>query len=293
MIVRSVISKIQKPAKELTSTELGERFIDRKTFSIIYLVVAIGFAIILVFAASLPSNLEGTTKRIVTGCFVLLILFFLLISFLYGRVYIKVGKDVIYWRKMIGKEESVRYEDITSFNMDGSGNLKLYQGDKCILNFATAEHRVFIMEVLKNHKVGVKMSIDSATITMKMGKGYVIFDAVCVVLFVIFFLMSAYYGVTSGILLFFVCIIGSVFNFFNRKVRRITVENNTIIEKRMLKKQKKIEFREVAYLTLARKNNTEVIGVHSNTGVSIKIPKFYQNVEMFEVIILKQRWQWK
>ena len=42
----------------------------------------------------------------------------------------------------------------------------------------------------------------------------------------------------------------------------------------MLKKQKKIEFREVAYLTLARKNNTEVIGVHSNAGTTIKIPKF-------------------
>lgn len=293
MVVRGVISKIQKPAKELTNTELGERFIDRKIFSIIYMVVAIGFAIILVFAASLPSNFEGTTKGIVIGCFVLLILFFLSISFLYGRVYIKIGKDEIYWRKMCGKEEKMRYEDITSFTMDGSGNLKLYQDNKCILNFATAEHRVFIMEVLKRHKVGVKMNADIATITMKMGKGYVIFDAVCVVLFVIFFLMSAYYGVTSGILLFFVCIIGAVFNYFNRKTKRIIVENNTIIEKRMLKKQKKIEFGEVAYLSLARKNNTEVIGVHSNKGITIKIPKYYQNVEMFESIISKQHWRWR
>ena len=187
----------------------------------------------------------------------------------------------------------MRCEDITSFTMDGSGNLKLYQGNKCILNFATAEHRVFIMEVLKRHKVGVNMSTNIVTITMKMGKGYVIFDAVCVVIFVIFFLMSAYYGVTSGILLFFVCIIGAVFNFLNRKARRIIVENHIIIEKRMLKKQKKIEFREVAYLTLARKNNTEVIGVHSNAGTTIKIPKFYQNVEMFESIISKQHWRWK
>ena len=293
MVVRGVISKIQKPAKELTSTELGEKFIDRKIFSIIYLVVAIGFTIILVFAASLPSNLEGRTKGIVIGCFVLLILFFLSISFLYGRVYVKIGRDEIYWRKMCGKEEKVRCEDITSFTMDGSGNLKLYQGNKCILNFATAEHRVFIMEVLKRHKVGVNMSTNIVTITMKMGKGYVIFDAVCVVIFVIFFLMSAYYGVTSGILLFFVCIIGAVFNFLNRKARRIIVENHIIIEKRMLKKQKKIEFREVAYLTLARKNNTEVIGVHSNAGTTIKIPKFYQNVEMFESIISKQHWRWK
>lgn len=293
MVVRGVISRIQKPAKELTSTELGERFIDRKVFSIIYLVVAIGFTIILVFAVSLPSNLEGTAKRMVMGCFVLLILFFLLISFLYGRVYIKVGKDEIYWRNMWGKEEKVRYEDITSFTMDGSGNLKLYQGDKCILNFATAEHRVFILEVLKNHKVGIKVSTNSSVVTMKMGKGYVIFDAICVIIFIVFFGGSAYYGIVSGVLLFSICIIGAVFNFFNRKTRKIIVENNTIIEKKILKRQKEIKFAEVTYLNLARDKNTDVICVHSKTGISIKIPKYYQNVEMFEAIITKQHWPWK
>ena len=214
IVVRGVINKIQKPAKELTSTERGERFIDRKIFSIIYMVVAIGFAIILILAVSLPSNLDGIEKGIAIGGFIILILFFFLISFLYGRVYIKVGKDKIYWRKMCGKEDEVKYEDITAFTMDGSGNLKLYQDDKCILSFATAEHKVFTMEVLKKHKVCMKMSTNSAIITMKMGKGYVIFDAICIAIFVIFFLMSAYYSVTSGILFFFVCIIAAVFNFF-------------------------------------------------------------------------------
>lgn len=293
MAVRGVISKIQKPEKNLTSTELGERFIDRKIFSIIYLVVAMGFTIILVFAMSLPSNLEGIAKIVVIGSFVVLILFFFLLSFLYGRVYIKVGKEKIHWRKMCGKEEDIRYEDITAFTMDGSGNLKLFKGDECILNFATAEHRVFIMEVLKNHKVGVKMSTNNAKIIMKMGKGYVIFDAVCIVAFIIFFLMSAYYGMISGILLFFVCIIGAIFNFFSRKARKVIVDDDSIIEKRLLKKQKVIEFSEVEYITLKKGNNTEIINVTSNRGVSIKIPKYYQNVEMFEAVIAKQHWKWK
>lgn len=296
LVVRGVISRIQKPPKELTSTELGERFIDRKIFSNIYLVVAIGFTIILVLAVSLPSNLEGIARGIVIGSFVLLILFFCVVSFLYRRVYIKIGKDKIYWRKMNGEEKAVRYEDITSFALDGSGHLKLYEGKKCILNFATAEHKVFIMEVLKNHKVGVKMSKDNiatSVIIMYMGKGYVIFDTICVVIFIIFFLMSAYYSVISGVLLFFVCIIGAVFNFFNRKARKIIVENSVIIEKRMLRKQKRINFDQVEYLTLIRKNNTDVICIYSNTGISIKVPKYYQNVEMFDEIIEKQRWRWK
>ncbi len=292
LAVRSVISKIQKPER-LTNTELGERFIDKKIFSKIYLVVAVGFLIILLLATSFPSNLEGVSKIIIIGSFILLILFFLMMSFMYGRVYIKIGKDKISWRKMNGKEDEIAYDDITSYMMDGSGNLKLYQGDKCILKFATDEHKVFVMEVLKNHKVGVRMSNDSSSIIMKMGRGYVIFDGVCVVLFVIFFLMSAYYGLTSGILLFFVCIIGGIFNFFNRKARRIIVENNTLIETKMMKKKKKIEFKEVAYLSLSKKNNTGIISVHSKNNTTINIPKYYQNVEMFEAIISKQHWNWR
>ena len=70
--------------------------------------------------------------------------FFLSISFLYGRVYVKIGRDEIYWRKMCGKEEKVRCEDITSFTMDGSGNLEIItKVINVFLNFATAEHRVF------------------------------------------------------------------------------------------------------------------------------------------------------
>ena len=145
----------------------------------------------------------------------------------------------------------------------------------------------------KNHKLGVDESADISIVIMKMGTGYVIFDAVCIVVFVIFFLLSAWYDVTSGFIFFFICIIGSIINFFYRKTRKVIVENNTIIEKKMLRKQKKIEFGEVDYLTLTRGNNSDEICVHSKIGVSIKIPKYFQNVDMFEVLISKQHWKSK
>ncbi len=93
---------------------------------------------------------------LVIALFILLIVLFFLMSFLYGRVYVKVGKDRIYWRKMNGKEYNIRYEDITSHVVDESGNVKLYQNNKCILAFATGTHKVFVTEVLKNHKVPMK-----------------------------------------------------------------------------------------------------------------------------------------
>lgn len=293
IVVRGVISKIQKPAKEIATTEWGEELIDWKIFSIIYLAVAVIFAIILAFVLSYPSNLEGARNSLSTGIFVLIILFFLLLSILYGQVYVKIGKEKIYWRKMNGKKCEVRYEDITSYTVDGSSNVKLYQGDKCILAFATGEHKVFVTAVLKNHKVSTNTVKDDTTIVMRMGKGYVIFDAVCIGVLAVFFGGCAYYGMLFGAFFFFVCFIGSVFSFFSRKARHIMVENRTIIEKRLMRKPKNIHFSEVEYLTLAEGNNTAIICIHSKTGSVIKIPQYFRNVEMFETIITKQHWRWK
>ncbi len=154
--VRWVVNRVKRPTEGLANTELEEKIIDWKNISALYCMVAIGFTVILIFALSMPSNLDGTPKIIVISVFVLIILFCFLLSFLYAQVYIKFGTDKIYWKKMSGKKMDIRYEDITSFKIDGSGNLKLYQGKKCILNFATADYKTFIIETLKKHKVGVR-----------------------------------------------------------------------------------------------------------------------------------------
>ena len=129
IVVKSIIGKIQEPSAGIKQTELGERFIDWKIFSNIYMIVGIGFTCILIFALNMTSNYNV----LVIALFILLIVLFFLMSFLYGRVYVKVGKDRIYWRKMNGKEYNIRYEDITSHVVDESGNVKLYQNNKCIL----------------------------------------------------------------------------------------------------------------------------------------------------------------
>lgn len=156
MIVRGVVKKIQNKAPEKELVDLDDIFIDKKVYSNIYLIVAMGFVIILILGMNVPSNLQGLKKYIVIGCFVLLILLFCLIGFLYRRVYVKFGRDKIYWRKMCGKDETISYEDITSFRIDGTGNMKLYRDDKCFLCFSTEGYKEFIIELLKNHKVGVK-----------------------------------------------------------------------------------------------------------------------------------------
>lgn len=155
-VVRRVVNRIKEPTEDLANTELEEKTINWKKISTVYSMSAIGFTVILILALSMPSNLDGTPKTIVISVFVLIILFCFLLSFLYAQIYIKFGTDKIYWKKMSGKKMDIRYEDITSFKIDGNGNLKLYQGKKCVLNFATAEYKTFIIETLKKHKVGVR-----------------------------------------------------------------------------------------------------------------------------------------
>ena len=48
IVVKSIIGKIQEPSAGIKQTELGERFIDWKIFSNIYMIVGIGFTCILI-----------------------------------------------------------------------------------------------------------------------------------------------------------------------------------------------------------------------------------------------------
>ena len=223
--------------------------------------------------------------------FILLIVLFFLMSLLYGRVYVKVGKDRIYWRKMNGKEYNIRYEDITSHVVDESGNVKLYQNNKCILAFATGTHKVFVTEVLKNHKVPMKDNGNTPLI-LEPKKGYIILYGVGFLCSAILWLLCTGYGVFAGFLIFLINSVILFILFITSTRHKIVVEKNKIIEKKLLR-NKSIEFVQVEYLSLKKDNEAEIICIHSNAGGMIKIPKSYKNVEMFEVLIAKQHWKWK
>lgn len=97
---------------------------------------------------------------------------------------------------MNGKEYNIRYEDITSHVVDESGNVKLYQNNKCILAFATGTHKVFVTEVLKNHKVPMKiMVIHHWFLNLK---GYIILYGVGFLCSAILWLLCTGYGVFAG-----------------------------------------------------------------------------------------------
>ena len=51
--------------------------------------------------------------------------------------------------------------------------MKLYQNNKCILAFATGTHKVFVTEVLKNHKVPMQDNGNTPLI-LEPKKGYII-----------------------------------------------------------------------------------------------------------------------
>lgn len=291
--VKEVVYKIQKPTEEFKTTELGERFIDWKIYSIIYMIGAIVFTIILVGVSSMPSNLGKTEDYIFNGIFISLILFLVVLSIFYGGTYVKIGKEKIYWRKMFGKEREIEYSEISLFKTDGMGNIKIYKEDKCVLHFAMGVNKVFVTEVLKNHKVPTYDFKIQDSIIMKQGTGYVTFDAFCILVFIVFFLATAYYRMFFGMFLSFFFIIASIFSFFARTKREITVKNRKITEKRFLRRTKEICFKEVEYLSLRPINNSEEICIHSKNGKVIRVPRYYRNVEMLDNVIEKQHWRWK
>lgn len=129
-------------------------------------------------------------------------------------------------------------------------------------------------------------------LVLESKKGYIILYIGCGLCSVALLLLCAYSRVFSGILLFFICAVVLFALAVATASHKILIEGKTIFEKRLFRKRK-IEFSQVKYLSLKKDNDAEIICVHSDTGIVIKIPKSYQNIEKFEALAIKNRWRWK
>lgn len=293
-VIKLMADKIQG-SKDII-TEPREIFIDRKNFSKVYFVLAIAFTIIFTIALSLPSDLDKSTDQMVTGISIGVVLFFMIMSILCNRSYLKIGVDDLTWQKMIGGKGTIKYKDITSYDMKMNGDLKLYQGKRCVLRFSTYIDRTLVLQRLKNAGISSQISLKNlrdSSFSMKMGKGYVIFDGMCIFLFVLFFMGSTYYRMFLGMIFSFGMVIVSILSFLIRKSRTITIENKTIIAIQLFRKQQKIPYGKVDHLSIESGNNTHIIVVHSKDGTRIKIPTYFENTELFEDVISKQHWKYK
>lgn len=293
-VIKFMADKIQCSKDNIT--EPGEILIDRKNFSKVYFVLAIAFTIIFTIALSLPNDLDKSTYQMVTGISIGVVLFFMIMSILCNRSYLKIGVDGLTWQKMIGGKGTIKYKDITSYDMKMNGDLKLYQGKRCILRFSTYIDRTLVLQRLKNAGISSQISLKNlrdSSFSMKMGKGYVIFDGMCIFIFVLFFMGSTYYRMFLGMIFSFGMGIVSILSFLIRKSRTIMIENKTIIATQLLKKQQKIPYGKVEHLSIESGNNTHIIVVHSKDGTRIKIPTYFENTELFEDVISKQHWKYK
>ena len=167
----------------------------------------------------------------------------------------------------------------------------MYQEDTCVLNFPMGENNVFITEVLKNHKVPQKEFLDGKLV-LKEGKFSVIFATVFCSCSLLMLILNLFYGSFVGIFIFFVCFIIFFRAFVETITNKIIIEEETILEKNLFHTYK-MDFADVKYLSLKKEKDMEKIFIYSNQGMVIKVPKKYQNIELFERFVKKQHWKYK
>lgn len=291
MVVQKVINRDKSTNKEMTINELGGIKVDKGFLAKVYLLLAIAFAIIFAFVLSFPWESSELTKQICTLIFIIIVMLNFIMSVICSQIYLKLEEDKIYWRKLF-KENSIKYEEIDYFSLNAMGNLKIYKNDKCVLKYELGDDRFLILGILKSHQVKSKAILKcNDVIIMKMKKPYVIFDGFCVGVFVIFLIGTSYYRMFFGMIFSFFMIIVSIFNFFIRKSKRIIVEKNTITQEQLFKKQKCIKFGNISHIAYEKENNLDIIVVHSKNDIFIKIPLYFENVEIFEEIASQHKWK--
>lgn len=156
----------QKPDDEIFRKQLEMRFKEWKFFFFIReiiedLTAAVASIIMLHSAVSTPAiSKEMESMHItVTGyeylyiTFLVLIVLYIVLSFLQGDVFTRIGKGNIQCRTPSGKKYVIHYTDLTSYSISPHGNLKLYKKDQCVLSVTSQKKKDVLIEVLKNRKI--------------------------------------------------------------------------------------------------------------------------------------------
>lgn len=293
--IEIIIVKNRKDKNIIMPIERGERLIEYKVIYTILLISSFVFGTILVPISNISvaiTGLKGITRIIVLVFFLNLTIIYLILGFLYGRMYIKIGKEKIYWRDINGIKHEIKYEDISSYKIENENIVQLYKEDECILEFSMNKNKVFVTAVLRNRKVPRK-EYNGGKLIIKERKFNTIFATVFFIGSVMMLALNLFYGLIIGILLFFICFVIFFKACIMSLTNKIIIENETIVEKNLLQKDKKINFNDVDYVSFKNEKNIEKILIYSKDGTIIKIIKNYQNTDILENIIKKEKWNRK
>ena len=291
-VVKLATDKLFAAEKEYKVDKKGNNYIDTGVIWKIYFTMAIVFTILIIIVGSVPSNVQGIDKFVMSAIAIGLNIMIYIIAIMYRLYYIKFGENNITYRNMLGKIRKYNYSDIEYGELSYSRILTLYSNNKQILKFSVAEMRILILVTLGEK--GVKIKKES------VGESFVIEET------------KLYKGISwSGVIIFWggtflgiylkhifvtlVCLVFAllaVFDLFN-KLKKIIVSDKSILVVDLLKGKREVPFSKIKYIERKMKDDSEFIYFYSDKGLEFKYRSVNKNAAAFEDIIDKYRWKEK
>ena len=275
-LVSFLVSKANPNTKKDANSEVNFNY---KFASKILLVCAIILSVIFIIAFSFPSNIEGNTKTIVTISVILFNLIFYCLSYIYYVIYIKVTDNKIIYNLGFGTKELL-YSEVTKTVKNSSGDVLLYKNNKKIVTIPK-DLTYAIPKLQCNEK---NESDNKNEFIMQVSKFYKGLMIICCIVFIIFFILSAYYSVSSGVIIFGIMLIVSIIECINEFKLKIFVSKREI-NKVSLFRKKNILIQNITKVEIKNNNNANWLYIYSKNGLEMKINTLYTNSYLLEEIL--------
>ena len=276
MLVSFLVSKANPNTKKDTNGEVNFNY---KFVSKILLVCAIILSVIFIIAFSFPSNIEGNTKTIVTISVILFNLIFYCLSYIYYVIYIKVTDNKIIYNLGFGTKELL-YSEVTKTVKNSSGDVLLYKNNKKMVTIPK-DLAYAIPKLQCNEK---KEKADKNEFIMQVSRFYRGLMIICCIVFIILFIFSAYYSVSSGVIIFGIMLIVSIVECINEFKLKIFVSKKEI-NKVSLFRKKNILIQNITKVEIKNNNNANWLYIYSKNGLEMKINTLYTNSYLLDEIL--------
>ena len=272
-LVKFLVSKTNPNTKKDIS---GDFVWDYKLFSSIFLICSIGLSVIFIIAFSFPSNIEGNTKTVVIIFIILFNLIFYFFSYFCYVMYIRITDNKIVYNLGFGTKE-LRYSEITKTIKNSSGDVLLYKNNKKILTIP--KDFTYALPMLQCNEKDENNYKDE--FTMQVSKFYKGLKIISCILFIIFFILSAYSSVSYGVIFFGVFIIVSSIDCIKSFKLKIYVSKREISKVSLFRK-KNILISNITRVEIKKNNDVDWLYIYSKNGLEMKIDTLYTNSYLLE-----------
>lgn len=290
VIISIITKKINMDQGKLEINESNEYCIDMKIYSKIFLGLAICATLLAISISFFPSNLHGKQELMAVIGEVIVIGIFYLLSYLYSRFYVKIGLENIVIRRLVGKEKIIPYAELTDVWIDGDGNLEFYCRDKKVLTFPKTYPQDFLLEMLKINKIKAKRKVSMNEFVLVPTAINKITSYVCVIAILVIDILCIYVRHLLAIMAMTTFLIFLIFLCIAVSVEKIIVKDHVIIWNRFLRKTKLIDFSDIKYVKMTEGDQPQIY-IYSEKGLEMKFSKFMDNINVFEELIVRQKWK--